>query len=82
MGTEVKVVKASINTITKAKIITFACTYPFIIHGEVLTHRVLSRNAQSKRAIPVSTFVKQNFFVPDVFTKNCPGMQAKEIVVG
>jgi len=35
-------------------IYTLKCIYPWFIHGEVMTHRVFSRNASSNRAIPIS----------------------------
>lgn len=80
---EVRVEKCSFNPETRKRITTFVCKYPFIIHGEVLTHRAFSRNAQSKRAIPVKKFVEQTreqMFVPDAFTRNCKGMSAKEVL--
>lgn len=60
---------------------TFVLTYPRFIHSEFMTHRVISRNASSSRAIPVHKFIEaitQNPAMPIAFTKNCKGMQAHE----
>lgn len=55
--------------------------YPRIIHGEVMTHRVFSRNARSSRAVPVKTMldeVRNRPFVPWHWGRNQKGMQAGE----
>lgn len=52
--------------------------YPRFIHAEVMTHRVLSRNGRSSRAVPSKTMfeeVRNNPVVPWRWTKNQPGMQ-------
>lgn len=41
------------------RITTFKVRYPWIIHGEVMTHRVLSRNASSNRAIPLRKMLEE-----------------------
>ncbi|QWY83059.1 thymidylate synthase protein [Rhizobium phage RHph_X66] len=66
---------------TALPLITMHLHYPDIIHGEVMTHRVLSRNARSMRAVPVATMVKEvreDPFVPWHWGKNQKGMQADE----
>lgn len=63
------------------RITTFELQYPRFIHGEVMTHRVFSRNAASSRAIPVKKMIEQvrkNPAMPVWWGKNQPGMQAKE----
>ena len=35
-------------------LITYECWYPMVIHPEVMTHRMFSRNAQSNRAMPMA----------------------------
>ncbi len=58
-----------------------AVTYPRIIHSEMMTHRVFSRNSASSRAIPASKMiqmVQDEPFIPIHWGKNQPGMQAKE----
>jgi thymidylate synthase ThyX len=65
------------------RITTFVCTYPRIIHAEVMTHRMFSRNAASSRAIPVKKLiesVKNNPFVPIAFQKEHSGMQGNEYI--
>ncbi|MBD9511537.1 FAD-dependent thymidylate synthase [Ensifer sp. ENS10] len=66
---------------TALPLITMHLHYPDIIHGEVMTHRVFSRNARSMRAVPVATMVKEvreDPFVPWHWGKNQRGMQADE----
>ncbi len=75
-----EIIKDSVST-AGARITTFVLTYPRFIHAEFMTHRMLSRNASSSRAIPVSKFmdaIKNNPAMPISFSKNCKGMQAKE----
>lgn len=62
-------------------IYTIRMRYPRIIHGEIMTHRVFSRNARSSRAVPVKTMlneVRNTPFVPWHWGKNQEGMQADE----
>lgn len=56
---------------------TLHCRYPRLIHSELMTHRVLSRNGRSSRAVPVATLLKEEPYIPH-FLKNKPGMQATE----
>lgn len=61
-----------------ARLTTFEITYPLIIHAEIMTHRVFSRNVASNRAIPVDKLissVESNPFIPDRFPANQSGMQ-------
>jgi len=63
------------------RIVTFLLTYPRMIHGEVLTHRVFSRNSASSRAIPFEKMVKmveEDPFIPIAWQKNHKGMQGTE----
>lgn len=56
---------------------TFELTYPRYIHSEFMTHRVMSRNASSSRAIPVSKVIKQvesNPVIPPKVYMNKAGM--------
>lgn len=62
-------------------IYTLRLRYPRIIHGEIMTHRVFSRNARSSRAVPVKTMldeVRNIPFIPWHWGKNQKGMQAAE----
>lgn len=77
---EAKIIAYSANRYGK-KITTFELQYPRFIHGELMTHRVFSRNAMSSRAVPVQKMIDQvrnNPAMPLKFMKNKPGMQATE----
>lgn len=59
---------------------TFVLVYPRFIHSEVMTHRALSRNTASSRAIPVSKMIRSAFWntaMPVSWGANGKGMQAK-----
>ena len=82
-GIEVKIVADSI--INGDRLTTFQLKYHRYIHGEVMTHRVFSRNASSSRAIPVKTMLKQIWndpAMPIQFGSNKSGMQAGEELSG
>ena len=73
-----KVIADSIS-MDGARITTFELIYPRFIHGEVMTHRMFSRNAMSSRAIPVAKVISQvelNPAMPVHWGANQPGMQA------
>jgi len=75
-----KIIADSINS-RGTRITTFELEYPRIVHGELMTHRVFSRNAASSRAIPVNTMldlIEANPAMPSHWGKNQAGMQAKE----
>lgn len=80
---EVKILAASAYIIEEftSSIVTFEVLYPRIIHSEFMTHRMLSKNAASSRAIPTNKYVElvENDPVsPLSVGKNKPGMQASE----
>ena len=80
MTISAKVIKDSISP-DGVRIITLELEYPRIIHSELMTHRVFSRNSASSRAIPVSKvieLVESNPAMPVHWGKNQAGMQAKE----
>lgn len=56
---------------------TIHVRYPRMIHSELMTHRVFSRNGRSSRAVPVATLLKEDHYTPH-FMKNKPGMVATE----
>lgn len=67
------------------RITTFEIEYPRFIHGELMTHRMLSKNSSSSRAIPVNKMLNQiedNMATPVYWGKNKSGMQAVEEVQG
>jgi hypothetical protein len=63
------------------RITSYILTYPRFIHGELMTHRMFSRNAASSRAIPFEKMVKdieEDPFTPIAWQKNHKGMQGVE----
>lgn len=63
------------------RLTTFLVRFPRFILAEVNTHRVLSRNFESSRAVPVArriADVRADPFVPLVFGRNQRGMQATQ----
>lgn len=67
------------------RITTFELEYPRFIHGEIMTHRVFSRNAQSSRAVPVAKTLEVNAqkpVEPLVWGKNKSGMSSTEELQG
>lgn len=75
-GISVKVIEDSISE-EKIRLTTLQLRYPRMIHSEIMTHRVFSRNGRSSRAVPVSTLIKEAPYLPD-FCYNKPGMQAAD----
>ena len=64
-----------------AEIITVLATFPRIILSEINTHRMLSKNTSSSRAIPFQKMleaVQNNPFIPFAWQKYHPGMQGSE----
>lgn len=65
------------------RITTLEIEYPRFIHGEFMTHRSLSKNSSSSRAIPIQKMLDQiesNMAIPIYWGKNKSGMQAVEEV--
>lgn len=65
------------------RITTLGIEYPRFIHGEFMTHRSLSKNSSSSRAIPIQKMLDQiesNMAIPIYWGKNKSGMQAVEEV--
>ena len=65
------------------RITTLEIEYPRFIHGEFMTHRTLSKNSSSSRAIPIQKMLDQienNMAIPIYWGKNKSGMQAVEEV--
>ncbi len=79
-----KIVADSLNEFGH-RLTTFELVYPRIIHGELMTHRVFSRNSASSRAIPFAKMaeaVKTNPFIPIAFLREHKGMQGTEYLTG
>ena len=65
------------------RITTLEIEYPRFIHSEFMTHRALSKNSSSSRAIPIHKMLEQiesNMSLPLYWGKNKSGMQADEEV--
>lgn len=63
------------------RLCTMQVTMPRIVLSEFNTHRVLSRNSASSRAIPVEkriAMLESDPFIPEAFMANKKGMQAGE----
>lgn len=67
------------------RVTTLQIRMPLSVWAEFLTHRSLSRNARSNRAVPVRVTLSEvyrNPFVPEVWGRNKRGMQAGEELTG
>lgn len=65
------------------RLISVLCTFPRIILAEVNTHRMLSKNTSSSRAIPFLKMVeavKNDPFIPIAWQKEHKGMQGSEYI--
>ena len=79
-----KIVADSSNTFGN-RITTFELTSPRIVHAELMTHRLFSRNAASSRAIPVRKMIesiRNNMFTPLAIQKAHKGMQGSDYFEG
>lgn len=80
-----KVIARSKSSVTGKEIVTFEIIYPRFILAELNTHRILSKNSASSRAIPVEKVleaVRSNPAMPVHWGKNQPGMSAREELTG
>lgn len=67
------------------RLITAVMTYPRMVHSELMTHRALSRNSSSSRAMPVNAMMRQVMHDPAQPTwwgANQRGMQANSELTG
>lgn len=74
-------VVAHTRTIHKQELISLVITFPRYILAELNTHRMLSKNSASSRAIPFKKMLKvveTNPFVPFAWQKDHSGMQGTE----
>ena len=84
MGYDAKILADSISQ-AGHRLTTFEVTFPRIVLAEVNTHKMISKNSASSRAIPVEkriAAVEADLFVPEAFGKNKPGMQHSEELGG
>ena len=83
-GLSASIIADSINQYG-TRILTYELQYPRFIHAEFMTHRMLSRNSSSSRAIPVEKMLEVIDSYPAApvhWGKNQAGMQAKEELEG
>jgi len=74
------IIADSVN-LTGDRLTTFVLTYHRMIHSEFMTHRMLSKNSSSSRAIPVEKMIKlveSQEVYPLHWGKNQKGMSARE----
>ena len=77
-----EIVADSIN-LQGDRLISILATFPRIILSEMNTHRMLSKNTSSSRAIPFHKMVKavqENPFIPIAWQKEHTGMQGYEYI--
>ena len=75
----------STSAYTGVRAISYELEYPRFIHSEFMTHRQVSKNSASSRAIPTQKLIEQvqdNPAMPVCWGKNQSGMQAKEELYG
>lgn len=76
-GISAKVLAYSRSSVTGDEFITYEIEYPRMILAELNTHRALSRNSASSRAIPLKKMLEQLTARPVRFGEANPGMQDK-----
>ena len=84
LGIRARVIADSVNP-DDDRLTTIEATFNRFILAEVNTHRMLSRNSASSRAIPVTKIMSQVFrnpAVPVAWGKNQKGMQARAELSG
>ncbi len=67
------------------RLTTLEVVLPRIVLAEFNTHRNMSRNSASSRAIPIEKMlkrVKEDPYIPETWGKNQKGMQAEEALTG
>lgn len=76
-----EIIADSYSNESDARLTTFVISYPRFVHAEVMTHRMLSKNSSSSRAIPNSKLIdliKTDPVMPVWWGKNQRGMKASE----
>lgn len=84
MSIQAKIIADSINPVG-CRLTTFIVKFPRIVLAELNTHRALSKNSASSRAIPFETMlsmVRNDPFIPIRFQKEHTGMQGTEYYEG
>lgn len=84
MKTSAVVIQDSISPDMK-RLTSLEVCFPRLILAEVNTHRLLSRNYRSSRAVPVKKLIEEvrtDPFIPSQFTRNQAGMQGGDPLEG
>lgn len=74
---DASIIEDSVN-VAGERLTTFLLTYPRFIHSEFMTHRAVSKNASSSRAIPTKKQLEmlvQDTAMPIEYPENINGMQ-------
>jgi thymidylate synthase ThyX len=74
---EAKIIADSIRE-DGPRLITFQTVAPKVIDAQIRTHRMLSQNSSSDRAIPFSKLIEMEYYLPYDIRKNEKGMQGYE----
>jgi thymidylate synthase ThyX len=80
-----KIIADSINSKTSDRLTTFVLTFPRMVLSEYNTHKMLSKNSASSRAIPYKKMLKmvrENPFIPIYFQEDHSGMQGSKNITG
>jgi len=81
-GISAKIVLDSVSEVSSSRMVTYEIECHRYIWAEMLTHKMLSRNAASSRAIPVAKMFEQCKASPTHWGKNQAGMQAGGELIG
>lgn len=83
VGIKARVIADSTSSVTYQRLTTLELEYPRFIHSEFMTHRMLSKNSASSRAIPIKAMhehIKASPQEPVEWGANNPGMQSKSLL--
>ena len=78
-GISAKIILDSVSAVTGDRMVTMEIEYPRIILSELNTHRMLSKNSASSRAIPFDKMVENLKGIPVRFGQANKGMQDKGV---
>ena len=79
---KVRIIADSVN-LEGVRLTSFLVTYPRYIHAEIMTHRMISKNSASSRAIPTPKLLKvveTNPIMPVRWGANQKGMQSGDVL--
>lgn len=82
---KISLIEYSESAVTKKRLATFVIKIPKFLWGHIISHRSLSRNSASSRAIPakrIRNSVLKDPFLPLYFGENQSGMQSGKALDG